>query len=115
MGYRGHIKEKMRQQQRREQMCIVTRCKKKKRCGQKGGSKGRVDREKSKEEKIGKPSFGRRSDDTAHPSQWQVPAVAPLQRTQANTERQSSAPALHFDNTTGVTLQEQRLLADCLI
>lgn len=72
----------------------VQKSKKKKSWGQKGGSKGKVDEEKSKEEKIGKPSFGRRSDDTAHPSQWQVPAVAPLQRTQANTGRQSSAPAL---------------------
>lgn len=25
-----------------------------------------------------KPTFGKRSDDTVHPSQWQVPAVAPF-------------------------------------
>lgn len=29
-------------------------------------------------------SFGRESDDTAHPSRWQVAAVAPSQRTQTS-------------------------------
>lgn len=50
------------------------------------------------EERRGEPSFGRRSDDTAHPSRWQVPAVAPLQRTQTNRERERAA--LHCVNTT---------------
>lgn len=82
-------------------MCITTRCKIKKiKVGTERRKQGETSGEKSKEEKMGKASFGRRSDDTAHPSQWQVPAVAPLQRTQANVERQSSASALHFDNTT---------------
>lgn len=46
--------------------------------------------EKKGEERRGEASFGRGSDDTAHPSLWQVPAVAPSQRTQTNGGGESS-------------------------
>lgn len=50
-----------------------------------------------KNKRRGETSFGRRSDDTAHPSHWQVPAVAPPWRTQTNRDRQRAA--LHSVNT----------------
>ena len=62
----------------------------------KGGEKSRGDGEKTREEIWGKPSFGRGNDDTAHPSLWQVPAVAPLQR--IGEERSARAP--QCENTT---------------
>lgn len=67
----------------------------------------------SGEERRGEPSFGRRSDDTAHPSWWQVPAVAPLQRTQANREREQHYTVLIPQ--TQAAGKEIKNTADCLI
>lgn len=59
------------------------------------GSRGQEIKEQG-EESRGGAFIGSRSNDTAHPSQWQVPAVAPLQRTQTKGQ----GAALSCDNTT---------------